>query len=246
MKSITITQDTVHMSKREDIKDGSVAETEKYGLVYTRKCGWIDLGHANPDGMWGVLRFWREMNFSSMKHCNPYRGPFPSVPNEEDYFQITYKQTMCLRHKVCKSLSRKYWVKRRLSLDELHSAALTIFMEVSYGFESLQAGFPYNLFTDSGFSAEDLVSDLISFYRAVSPVRKYIELCQPVSQAQALTIWDKFGPVGSYKNKSFRPLLFPVDGDEGGITSPTYGELPGFLNTIRPMPRGFDLRYSDW
>jgi len=99
------------------------------------------------------------------------------------------------------------------------------------------------VFTDSGFSAEDLVSDLISFYRAVEPGRRYIEMCEPISQAKALAIWDKFGAVGSHKNNSFRPLLFPVDGDEEGISAPTYGELPSFINSIKPLPNGFDLRH---
>lgn len=34
------------MSTRNDITDGLFATTSKHGLIYTKKLGWIDLGHA--------------------------------------------------------------------------------------------------------------------------------------------------------------------------------------------------------
>jgi hypothetical protein len=39
------------MSKREDILDGTeiLNLMKKYGLIYTCNCGWIDLGHLNPE-----------------------------------------------------------------------------------------------------------------------------------------------------------------------------------------------------
>jgi hypothetical protein len=242
-----------NMSTRNDIKDGSVAETATYGLVYTRKCGWIDLGHACPIG--GAQNFWHKMLLESTRRpeisCigiswSPNKTKLNKSRLRDEYFLMEYPQTMCLRKhgmKVCKSWGQSYLVKKELPLHKMKSAALTIFLNTSFGFEAGQSSFPYNLFTDSGFSAEDLVSDLISFYRAVEPGRRYIKMCEPISQAKALAIWDKFGAVGSHKNNSFRPLLFPVDDDEGGISAPTYGELPGFLNSIKPLPKGFDLKH---
>jgi hypothetical protein len=47
------------MSERKDIIDGKLAKGRKYGLIYTKKCGWIDLGHANPAGGASVL--WANM-----------------------------------------------------------------------------------------------------------------------------------------------------------------------------------------
>ena len=38
------------MTKRTDIIDASIASGRKYGLIYTKRCGWVDLGHANPEG----------------------------------------------------------------------------------------------------------------------------------------------------------------------------------------------------
>ncbi|BBA33855.1 hypothetical protein sS8_1901 [Methylocaldum marinum] len=46
------------MTSRSDIIDGSQAIGRKYGLIYTRKCGWVDLGHANPDGPDGAKNLW--------------------------------------------------------------------------------------------------------------------------------------------------------------------------------------------
>ena len=245
----------IQMSSRNDIKDGKFAETDKTGLVYTRKCGWIDLGHACPVG--GAQKFWQHMLREAAKppefkstSCigiswTHQRTQFNKSNMNNSYFLIEYPQTMCLQKygiKVCKSWGQSYLVKRGLPLHKMKSAALTIFLNTSFSFEAGQSGFPYNLFTDSGFSAEDLVSDLISFYRALEPGQRYIEMCEPVSQAEALAIWDKYGSVGSHKNKSFRPLLFSVDDVDTGGNSPSYGELPGFINTIKPLKEGFDLR----
>jgi hypothetical protein len=241
-----------NMSTRNDIKDGSIAETATYGLVYTRKCGWIDLGHACPIG--GAQKFWHKMLLESTRQpeisCigiswSPKRTKLNKSRLRDEYFLIDYSQTMCLQKhgmKVCKSWGQSYLVKKGLPLHKLKSAALTIFLKTSFDFEAGQSGFPYNLRTDSGFSAEDLVSDLISFYRAVEPGQKYIEMCEPVSKTEALAIWDKYGSVGSHKNNSFRPLLFP-DSADASESTPTYGELPRFLNTIKPLQEGFDLRH---
>ena len=46
------------MASRSDIVDGRLAETERSGVVYTRKCGWVDLGHARPTGakdLWDMI-----------------------------------------------------------------------------------------------------------------------------------------------------------------------------------------------
>jgi hypothetical protein len=243
------------MSSRNDIKDGSVAETETYGLVYTRKCGWIDLGHAWPLGAHGVQQFWHKMLWESARHpeistigksYSPLRTQFPRSNMKKTHFLIEYSQLMCLqkyRIKLCKNWGQSYLVKKGLPLHKIKSAVLTIFLNTSYGFETMQSSFPYSMFTDSGFSAEDLISDLISFYRAVEPGRKYIELCEPVKKQEALAIGDKYGPVGSYKNKSCKPLLFPPIGDEDGGDLPRYGELPSFLDTIKPLLQGNDIKY---
>ena len=50
------------MTSRSDIIDSAQAVGRKYGLIYTKKCGWIDLGHANPDGPDGAKNLWKRIS----------------------------------------------------------------------------------------------------------------------------------------------------------------------------------------
>lgn len=211
------------MTSRSDIIDSTQAVGRKYGLVYTRKCGWIDLGHANPDGPDGAKNLWDK------------------ILNEKDegggktgFFRITYKQIMGNRH-IKIGIQKKYDIKKGISEDNKKSVALAIFLDVSDTFESMQSSWPFKWGTNSGYSAEDLVSDLVSFYRAVNPNYPYIQSFQPVSKDLALQIWDKYGAVGKNKNFSMAPFLYPVPPAQGG---PMCGVLPSVLNTVKPAKPG--------
>jgi hypothetical protein len=105
----------------------------------------------------------------------------------------------------------------------------------------LQESFPYSLLTDSGYSVEALMSNLLGFYRAASPEPDYIKLCEPVTATEALYVWDTFGAVGSIKNRSFQPYLFPSSRDDTTPVGPV--PLPAFLNTILPA-REWDLFFE--
>ena len=122
------------MTDRSDIVDGNSAIGRKYGLIYTKRCGWIDLGHA-----------------------------------------------MGRKRLLKAGVLKKYDVKKGLNDSQKKSVALSIFLDVSHAFENLQSNWLFRLVTDSGYSAEDLVSNLIGFYRAVYPSKQFISLCQPVS-----------------------------------------------------------------
>lgn len=128
---------------------------------------------------------------------------------------------------------RLFEIKRNLSLKEKKSVAMAIYFDVSMQFETFQGICPLPKTRDSSFSGEDLVSNLIGFYRAVEPGKKYIEMCEPVSRKKALELWDKYGPIGKYKNHKIRPLLFHL-----GTEKPVLGTLPLFLRTIRPAKPG--------
>ena len=222
------------MSKREDIIDGTEAYAgdgtiRKYGLIYTSECGWIDLGHANPDGrpfecarsLWDQIT--RQTSFT---RCLPQNGPA----------RIQYGQTM-KKFGVSTGETRKYDVDRILaSQEEQKSIALAIFLDVSKAFEAYQANWFFKHVTDSGYSVEDLVSDLVGFYRAVNPGVDYIALCKPVSKAQALAVWDTFGGVGATKNKEPNPVLFPNPLIECGLIRT--GRLPAALDKIKPAQLG--------
>ena len=91
----------------------------------------------------------------------------------------------------------------------------------------------------NGYSAEDLVSNLIGFYRAIDPGGQHIPLCQPVSKTTALAIWDKYGAVGNMKNYSTVPYIYPIPPDIGG---PMSARLPYALTTIKPAKAGINYR----
>jgi hypothetical protein len=213
------------MSKKEDILDGNLKDLnkKKYGLIYTCNLGWVDLGHANPASATGL---WLEIKSERGKKSSDGKG-----------FQVTYGQTMS-KFKMSAGFTGTYYVKTGLSMADKESVALAIFMEVSSGFETLQSSFPYNLTTDSGFSAEDLISDLLGFYRALRPSFDYLFLSQPVSKTAAEKIWDDNGAVGTNKNQSFNPFLYPCsecsNSPKGGISA----ILPSWLNTIKPAKKG--------
>lgn len=212
------------MSKREDIIGGSEAHDRLYGLIYTERCGWVDLGHANPAG---ARELWRKIkNEKSM-------GPAP-----DGYFLIRYNQMMGRPYfKV--GTYRSFYIKKGLSLNDKKSVALSVFLEVSHAFESMQADWFWSRFTNSGFSEEDLVSDLIGFYRAVNQGPQYISLCKPVSKSTALQLWDKYGPVGNNKNHVPVPYIYPLPPSEG---KPKHVPLPQVLRSIRPAKKGIFYR----
>lgn len=216
------------MSERKDIIEYNPSNNYKYGLVYTKKCGWIDLGHAQPTG---AAKLWSDIL---------------SLPNEKYIAQelkpkFSYFQYM-EKFKFKGEFRKWYSLKDNLSFPQKQSVALSIFMEVSMGFETLQSGLPYRLFSDSGFSSEDLVSNLVGFYRALFPMRNYILLCEPSTKEYSEKIWDTCGAVGSNKNYVFGAFLYDIDpktGKGAGRCEP----LPYFLDTIKPAKKG-DLFYE--
>lgn len=186
------------MTKRSDIVDGSMAASQKYGLIYTKKCGWVDLGHANPGG---ASELWNQVSNESGK---------PSL-SKPGYHTIAYKQMMGNKYVKVGRLKR-FEIKKGLSDDKKKSVALAIFLNVSKDFESFQGNWLFKHFTNSSFSAEDLVSNLIGFYRALEPKKQILQMCEPVRKDIALEIWDTYGPVGENKNYTTVPYVIPTAG----------------------------------
>ena len=137
---------------------------------------------------------------------------------------------------------RAYAVRKRLSMPERKSVALGIYLDLSYAFEQYQTRWPTSYIPiPSGFSVEDLMSNVIAFYRAlVSSDEKddYIARCEPVSKEKALWVWDTYAPnyglwTGNVSGE-LRPYLYPLE-KKG---SPKYGRLPDFLNKVKPASAG--------
>lgn len=253
------------MSKRSDIIEGQDAISKGYGLVYTCNLGWLDLGHMDPKSTQphtGASALWKEIGAGGpdVRQCKGVHrdictlpsmaNAFPAVQFSDDKstgFKLTYKQDMSKRvlgMTTSSGVKREYIIRHNLTLSEKKSVALAIFMEVSLEFETHQEHFP-NFITDSGFSQEDLVSNLIGFHIAVGTVTKaqVLALAKPVSKATALTIWDRYGAVGSNKNRGFKPMFSP---DTTMITDKAcinecagiVPRAPEFLSSITPAKKG--------
>lgn len=218
------------MTKRSDIIDNSdryITRNSRYGLIYTENLGWIDLGHANPAG---AERLWQQM-------IMPGGG-------DSDWFDVHYHQSMSKKItglQTTTGIYSHYQVRRGLSDRMLKGVALSIFMYTSHQFESLQDFWPYVLITDSGYSAEDLVSNLFGFCQAVdyADYTPFLDIC---SKEKAYRIWDHYGPVGHFKNKSVLPLLFPDPVDRKAKHQPVLGHLPVFMSAIEPVADPFCVR----
>jgi hypothetical protein len=201
-------------------------------LIYTCNCGWIDLGHLNS------IETPRNRNASAAylwKDVSLERGL--QIGGQADRHLIMYEQKMS-RFGLSRGFAKFYSIKRGLSITAKRSVALSIFMDVSLGFESVQASL--STLTDSGFSEEDLVSNLIGFYVVVYESLDWRTLCKPVSKDASLKIWDVDGSVGSRKNKAFVPKFHECDEckSKHHVIRP---QLPALFNSIQPATRGVDF-----
>lgn len=90
--------------------------------------------------------------------------------------------------------------------------ALRIFIEVSLGFEHLQESWPFSWITNSGFSADDLVSNLIAFYRAVEGYtwQHVLDECEQTSTEAARTTYDATFREGGIEARKVREFFKPV------------------------------------
>lgn len=206
------------MSKRSDIIEPyEWTGNRRSGLVYSEILGWIDIGHAQGTDIIALLAEFRA----------------GEVGNKENY-QITYLQKMHVSQKRLGTGKFVKWeMKKGLSIDEIHSIALAMMLSTARLFEDYQSQWFFSWHTDSGFSGEDLTSDLLGFYRAILP-SDYQSRLHLVSKKEALKRWDYYGPIGNYKNRGFLPLLFPAPDKQCVTGEPYKGRLPAFMTWIHP------------
>ncbi len=215
------------MSTREDVDKGL--------LVYTCRGGWIDKNHAlktTTRPFVGADNLWKQIKDET--------GDKAKAPGENG-FKVTYIQD-ATRLRI--GVTKHYCVKYGLPLAAKESVALAIFQEVSMEFEAMQ-GWGALIGSDSSFSVEDLVSNMIGFYNVVRPGPDYVALCQPVSKEASLKIWDTKGAVGSHKNKKFEPVFF--DCDECTAKGPFPIELQKIIPAIKTNSiAGASQFFRDW
>lgn len=204
-------------NRNEIIEPYEWDRNRRNGLVYSNVLGWIDLGHAQGTDIRNLLADFR-------------RGE----AGKDDYYRIDYTQKM---HAFSKRFGTgkyvKWEIKKGRSVSEINSIALGMMMTTARMFEEYQASVFFSWYTDSGFSCEDLTSDLLGFYREVLP-SDYQSRLGLVSKHDALKRWDYYGPIGNYKNTGFLPLLFPDPENPCIIKKPYKGNLPGFMRWIQP------------
>ena len=138
--------------------------------------------------------------------------------------------------------AERHWIVRRgLSRGARENAALGIFLSASFDLEGAQASFPFSWATNSGFSAEDLVSNLIGFYSAYRGYSQEQQrtICGEVSIAESQRLWDAHLPngLGAIKNRSLRPVLFPT---RESVHGPADTSFPSEFTSIKPSPSGGD------
>lgn len=252
-----------------------------YGLIYTCNCGWVDLGHLNPNSARpeiGATNLWRAMRAEGpavrRNACDPRLqdkvmygvagsylrarmarcadDPYLRFADGATGFRLRYRQDHA-GYTGRPGREGIFLVKHGLTETRARAVALSIFMDISHRFEQFQSSIPLRWMTDSGYSQEDLVSNLIGFYIGLGIVSKAqaIAACHPVSQATAENIWRQQGAVGANKNRSFSPQFQPSVMDDAVALmcrddcAHQPRRFPAEFQTITPTPEGVDfLRLS--
>jgi hypothetical protein len=209
-------------------------------LSYTCRAGWIDWGHA------GRGKPHETNSISGLNHqVMNQRSNWPGLDGLDIHymgkpsFVIAYGQAMgreVRRVPLIRSTMRHFVVRRGLAKAQREQVALGIFMSTSRQFEALQASSFYSVFTNSGFSVEDLVSNLVGFFGALRsiPEAQLRRLCRETSPEISAKVWDNNTPngFGSIKNKSFRPRIFHC------LECGEDTEFPSAIAGLRAEPQG--------
>jgi hypothetical protein len=218
------------MSHRSDVANGR--------LVYSCNCGWIDVIHAGlgvyaraDDPEIGQRNLWRQLVDESWKA--------PLGLGKQPAFLVHYRQFM-RKWLVTAGHRASYLVRSGLPLERKKAIGLRILLDASAKFERLQAGIPFGLISDSGFSGEDLVSNAIGYYRVVHNMSDGAvhAACKTVTKAASLAIWDAYlrDGIGSHKSHSFSaPRYYKCDECH---ERPAF---PALFCGVKPADYGFDF-----
>ncbi len=211
-----------------------VAELEQYAIdlkfVYGKRTGWIDFSHAFPyhaekNPQWTALNIWRQFQQEQGAGEDEFWDHIlvenfcdqSFRPTKDDYFAITYGQSMGIKGINIVGIKNSYLIKKNLPNDIKEQVAYSIFMDVSYKFERLQGMPPYAFgpkIKSSSYSIEDLPSNVIGFFAITRGgatdkygVWRYIKQhAQLVSAQEAKAIKENKG----LKSGDFRYNKLPV------------------------------------
>ena len=212
--------------RRDQVASGDV--------LYTCNCGFVDMGHATPTG---PAELWRKVRDEI--HEADHRLNNNHTIEGHAAFVIGYYQGQGVKwFKVL--AGHHYLIRRSLPEQRKKQVALAIFMEVSKTFEQMQADSWFERPRMSGFSIEDLMSNLIGFHVAVNGLKKddAVRACGPVSVAASLAIFDKHikGREAELKVHEFlQPQYFPCNDCRG------QPRLPQVLSSLQPAGQNGDF-----
>jgi len=206
------------LSNRREILYSSRFGSEngiRHGLLYSGVLGWLDMGHARGDDVRKLMA-----QFTT------------GEAGSESYYRVRYEQTMGIS-RFATGRFNAWEIKKGRTLKERQCIALAMMMSTAVAFENWQSMPWFSWYTDSGFSGEDLVSDLFGFYKVNFP-RIYWGELKIASKESALRRWDHYGPIDRYKNTVFLPLLFPDPIEKFTCPRPYKGQLPRFMKQVMP------------
>jgi len=231
------------MAHREDLDPSK--KNGKRWMSYTRRCGFVDWGHAIPEG---AKELKKQMDAESLKVVYIEDRELNTIPITLDglpAFVVGFGEMMGRKNfKV--GIYSHYVVRKGLTPGEKESAALGIFHDTSIEFETFQGSPMFTWKSHSSFSGEDLPSNEIGFYAAYRgwDDDTYIrQICGEVSVDESKRIWDAYLPprgIEDEKNYGFRPLPLPEPDITTieGVKGPEDVTWPAELRTIAPAPHG--------
>lgn len=149
----------------------------------------------------------------------------------------------------------RYLVKKGLSVEAKKRVALTIMLQVSFGFEDLQRGADWlGIASGSGYAADDLTANVIGLLIAMGEVtlERALSECHEVSKDAALFLWDNRNR-GLHKVFN-NPILHsntetPCGTNDDGTPmmcdecADQPRSVPGFLTRIRPLSNQESRKY---
>lgn len=182
-------------------------------LRYSCNCGWIDTQHAYLDSQPDTIN-WEIGPTNLWKQLVEERQPGPDL-NGRPAFLVLFAQDMKLGP-VASGYRGVFRVHRGLSIERKRAIGLRIMLDVSAKFERLQASFPYGVILDSGFSMEDLVSNVIGYFKATYNWSdgSLLSACKVVSVQAAVDVYNTYSRGGLGERKSVQydsPLYFPCN-----------------------------------
>jgi hypothetical protein len=218
---------------------GHIPRRGKVGsdFSYSCNCGWIDWPHAGPGAARKILA---RVYYDSLDVPEGFSNEYKVIKVSMNWWAFG-------------SVEELYVVRKWMSPDVERSIALAMFMDLSERVEDIQSDPIIEGLFHSGYSEEDLHSNLIGFYTVVlhprysvpetgedtgeemegSAQKEYVkDICTVLNKEDSLIIFDEYGEfqkVRTWENPRLKSSCY-IDG-KCGLTR----AWPSIFRSIRPM-----------